>query len=95
MLAPLHTGRAKLTLKDGSSRTAAVSGGFILVSKGETKVVATTFEFSDEIDVERANRAKQKAEEALKNAKDDKSIELAKAKLLRAISRINVATGKV
>ena len=40
LLAPLATGRAKLTLPDGTSRSAAVSGGFVLVSKEETKVVA-------------------------------------------------------
>ena len=91
LIAPLATGRAKLTLTDGTSRTASASGGFILVSSNETKVVATTFEFADEIDVKRAELAKQKADEALKNAKEAKEIEIAKAKLIRAISRINVA----
>ena len=94
LIAPLATGRAKLTLTDGTSRTAAVSGGFIVVSKEETKVVATTFEFADEIDVNRAEAAKQKAEEALKNSKETKDIEIAKAKLMRAIARLNVASDK-
>jgi len=94
LIAPLATGRAKLTLTDGTSRTASASGGFILVSSDETKVVATTFEFADEIDVKRAELAKQKAEEALKNAKEAKDIEIAKAKLMRAISRINAASDK-
>lgn len=95
LFAPLATGRAKLTLMDGSSRTAAVSGGFIIVSKEETQVIATTFEFADEIDVRRANIAKQKAEEALKIAKEDQEIDIAKTKLLRAIARINVASGNM
>ena len=94
LIAPLATGRAKLTLTDGTERSAAVSGGFILVTKEETKVVATTFEFADEIDLERANAAKLKSEEALKAAKEEKDVEVAKAKLMRAISRIRVATGK-
>ena len=94
LIAPLSTGRAKLTLTDGTERSAAVSGGFILVTKEETKVVATTFEFADEIDLERANAAKLKSEEALKAAKEEKDVEVAKAKLMRAISRISVATGK-
>lgn len=92
LIAPLSTGRAKLTFTDGSSRTAAASGGFIIVSKEETKVVTTTFEFADEIDINRANLAKEKAEEALKNAKEERDIAIAKAKLLRAIARINVAS---
>ena len=95
LLAPLATGRAKITLPDGSSRSAAISGGFVLVSKEETKVVATTFEFADEIDINRANTAKQKSEEILKNAKEAKEIELAKAKLSRAIARINIASEKL
>ena len=95
LLAPLATGRAKLTLPDGTSRSAAVSGGFVLVSKEETKVVATTFEFADEIDVKRANAAKQKAEEAIKSAKESKEIEIAKAKLSRAIARISIASEKI
>ena len=94
LFAPLATGRAKIAFIDGSERSAAVSGGFILVSKEETKVVATTFEFADEIDLNRANAAKQKAEDALKAAKEEQEIEAAKAKLMRAISRISVATGK-
>ena len=94
LIAPLATGRAKLTLNDGTSRIAAVSGGFIVVSKEETKVVATTFEFADEIDVKRAETAKEKAEEALKNAKETNDIEIAKAKLMRAIARLNAASDK-
>lgn len=90
LLAPLATGRAKLTLTDGSEKRASVSGGFILVSGGEAKVVATTFEFADNIDLERARRARDKAEEKLKNAKSANEISLAKAKLARALTRIAV-----
>ena len=88
--ATLGTGRARLTAK-GSSRAAACSGGFISVKGGECNMIATTFEFADEIDVTRAKAAKEKAEEAIKRADSDRSLALARAKLLRAISRINVA----
>ena len=89
-LAPLGVGKAKLTLSDGTERTASSSGGFILVSEGEAKVVATTFEFSDTIDIERAKRAKEKAEKLLSSAKTETEIDIAKAKLARALSRISV-----
>ena len=94
LIAPLATGRAKLTFIDGTERSAATSGGFILVSREETKVVTTTFEFADEIDLKRAEAAKQSAEEALKNAKEAADIEVANAKLSRAMSRISVALGR-
>ena len=94
LLSPLAIGAAKLVLTDGTEREASVSGGFILVSEGEAKVVATTFEFADEIDLERAKRARERAEQALESATSEREIEIAKAKLLRAISRINVASSK-
>ena len=91
LVAALKTGRAKVVLPDGKERSAAASGGFILVSGGLVKVVATTFEFEDTIDVERARIAKEAAEEKIRNAKDAEEIELARLKLERALCRINVA----
>ena len=88
--AALGTGRARLTTKDGS-RYASASGGFLSVRGGEVKLVSTTFEFADEIDLSRAKRAKENAEEIIKASSDERMIKLAKAKLSRAINRINVA----
>jgi len=88
--ATLGIGRAKLTV-GGKSRNASCSGGFVSVKAGEVKLVSVTFEFSDEIDLERAKRAKANAEEALKSENDDKAMLVLKAKLARAINRINVA----
>ncbi len=89
--AALGTGRAKLTLLDGTERLAACSGGFITVSSGEVSVLATTFEFSDTIDLARAEEAKENAQAALSASKEHRDIELAKAKLSRALTRISVA----
>ena len=88
--ATVGTGRAKLTV-DGVSKDAASSGGFISVMGGEVKLVCTTFEFAEDIDIQRAKAAKTRAEEAIKSATDDKVLMLQKAKLARAISRISVA----
>lgn len=86
----LGIGRARIRI-EGKDRFASVSGGFVTVSRGEVKLVATTFEFSEDIDIERARAAKEKAKEILSSSKDNKTIELAQLKLQRAISRINVA----
>ena len=91
--ATLGIGRAKLTA-DGKSRDASAAGGFISVKNGEVRLVCTTFEFADKIDLARAEAAKEKAENAIKAASDDKALALAKAKLARALNRINVATLK-
>ena len=94
LVATLKTGRAKLTLPDGSERPASASGGFIIVKDGTARVVATTFEFGDTIDLERAKRAKEAAEQKLRNAKNEREFAIAKAKLERALSRISVAGGR-
>ena len=89
-IASLGTGRARIRA-NGKDRFAACSGGFVSVEKGEVMLVAVTFEFRENIDLARAKLAKENAEEKLRIAKDDKAILLAKAKLRRAVSRINVA----
>jgi F-type H+-transporting ATPase subunit epsilon len=88
--ATLGIGRAKLTA-GGVSRNASASGGFISVKNGEVRLVAVTFEFSDEIDIDRAKRAKENAEDALRSENDEKAMTVLKAKLARAINRISVA----
>jgi len=88
--ATLGIGRAKLTV-GGKSRDASSAGGFVSVKSGEVKLVCTTFEFADQIDIERARAAKARAEDAIKAVRDDKELTILKAKLARAINRISVA----
>ena len=85
----LGIGKARIKI-EGKDRFASVSGGFITVTKGDVKLLATTFEFAENIDVERARNAKAKAMEILSSSKDNKAIEIARLKLQRAISRIKV-----
>ena len=91
--ASLGTGRARIT-EGGTERLASASGGFISVTRGEVKLVTTTFEFADEIDLDRALRAKEHAERELAASQDAKCAALFKAKLARALSRISVAQSK-
>lgn len=92
--APLGIGLAKL-IADGKERIASASGGFISVEKGEVNLVATTFEFSDEIDLKRAEAAKENAEKVIHDsASDERTVRIARAKLARAINRINTANYK-
>lgn len=66
-------------------RRAACIGGFINVSKELVLISATTFEWAEDIEYDRAIKAKERAEVmiASENA-DTHSIELAKLKLSRA-----------
>ena len=88
--ASLGIGRARIDA-NGERRIASSAGGFLSVKQNEVMLVATTFEFADEIDLERAIQAKEKAEEAISRSSDDKAVMLAKAKLARAVNRINVS----
>jgi F-type H+-transporting ATPase subunit epsilon len=89
-LATVATGRTRIVI-DGEEKFASSQGGFLSVTKGDVKLVATTFEFAEKIDLERAKAARDRAEEALSRAKNARDIELAKARLSRALNRINVA----
>lgn len=86
----LGTGEARVVV-DGQTRRAAASGGMLAVTPGHVRVVATTFEWAEDIDVERAKRAKEDAEQRIQNAKDAHELQLAKARLSRAQVRLRVA----
>ena len=94
LLAALGTGRARIRTADGMDTFASVSGGFLSVSDGVVRIAATTFEMASELDLKRAEAAKEKAEQAIREAKSSTEIDLAKAKLARALTRISVKNMK-
>ena len=88
----LGMGEAAVVLPDGTRRTAACIGGILTVMEGKCSVFATTWEWKEDIDVERAEKAKARAQEAL-NAKDldDEAMKKLTARLNRALVRLSVA----
>ncbi len=87
----LGMGEARITV-NGEVRRAACIGGMVSVTGGRVTIVATTFEWSDDIDLERAKLAEERAREALKSEKLDRvEQQLAEAKLKRALVRQSVA----
>ena len=93
-VAPVGMGRATVVI-DGQKRYAACIGGMLSVVDGKVTLVPTTFEWADQIDVQRADRSYQKAREIL-SRKDasNTDIKLAEARLRRALVRKNVASSK-
>jgi F-type H+-transporting ATPase subunit epsilon len=88
---PLGMGQAVVE-SDGRRRTAACIGGMLSMVDGEATLVPTTFEWADQIDVDRARKSLKRAEGIL--ARKDASateIRLAEARLKRALIRTNVA----
>ena len=79
---------------EGTLKEAALSGGFIKVSGDEVIVVTNAIEWADEIDVARAERSKQNAEERMKRHESQKEFDRAEKKLKRALNRLLVAGKK-
>ena len=89
--APLGIGEARVTDAEGNTRIAACAGGMLGVSAGEARVMATTFEWAEDIDLERAKTAQAEAQKKLESLdRQDKDFAIMEAKLKRAIARINV-----
>ena len=93
-VAPLGMGRA-VVITGGQRRTAACIGGMVSVMNGEVTLVPTTFEWAEDIDEVRAEASYQKARKILENQTSQADMNLAKAKLNRAMVRKGVAKYRV
>src|SRR5213593_96437 len=69
----------------------AVAWGFVEVLPNQVRILAETAERAHEIDVERATRAKQRAEERISRGGEDIDYRRANVALERALIRIQVS----
>ena len=90
----LGMGEAHITREDGTKRRAACMGGMVSMIDGECRLLATTCEWAEDIDKERAERSKARAEAILAQKADAREMELAQARLKRALVRSSVAARK-
>jgi F-type H+-transporting ATPase subunit epsilon len=95
--APLITELAVGEIKyreGGNGQTLAVAWGFAEVLPDKVTILAETAERPNEIDVDRARKAKERAEERLTSGNTEVDVERALDALQRAEVRIDVASGK-
>ena len=93
-VAPLGMGRATVVV-DGVKRYAACIGGMVSVVNGNVTLVPTTFEWAEDIDLERAQASSRKAQQIIDSKpSDDVQLRLAQARLKRALVRSSVAGNK-
>ena len=79
-------------LKDGKRVSYAVNTGYAEVTGSKVTVLVETAERADQIDVDRARRAKEAAEQKLaKFTKEDPEYDRAKIALERAEARLKIA----
>jgi F-type H+-transporting ATPase subunit epsilon len=69
----------------------SVAWGFVEVQSNLVRILAETAERAHEIDIERANRAKERAEERISKGGDDVDYRRALVALERALVRIQVS----
>ena len=84
----------ELSYKQGATRTRlAIGGGYAEVLNNVMTVLADAAEFAEEIDIDRARRAKEQAEKKINSLNpEEREFALCEAALKRALVRLQVAS---
>lgn len=90
LVSPLAVGTIKIK-KNGEQLEAACAGGFVQVRQDKTTIITDSAEWPEEIDVERAKKAAERAEDRLKMKSSELDMIRAQAALERALNRLRVA----
>lgn len=93
LTAILTPGVMKIHQEDGT-REAALHDGFVEIRKDRVTVLAESCEWPDEIVVERAEEAKERAENRIKSGRKDVDMIRAELALKKALTRIDLAGKK-
>jgi len=88
MLSALETGRVTVRLADGTEQIFATSGGFLEVRDNKVLLLLETAERQQDIDVQRAEAARDRAKERLAHRTADLDVVRAEGALQRALNRL-------
>ena len=89
LLSALAIGDLRYTT-DGKNRHVFISGGFADVSNNTVTVLAEAAELAEDIDQNRAQAARERAEKRLAEKADNVDVIRAEASLRRAVTRLNI-----
>jgi F-type H+-transporting ATPase subunit epsilon len=87
----LQAGVVRITKANGETLDLATSGGFLMTNGKKVILLADAAERPEEIDVTRAQAARERAEKRLAERAADLDLERAKVALSRAINRLKIA----
>jgi len=90
LISVFEIGLVKVKENVNTTKYFATGGGTVEVLNNNVLVLADSLEAVDEIDVERARRAKERAMERLTHKTEDTDIERARVALARAVNRLNL-----
>jgi len=93
MVAPLTIGKVRIK-KDGQFKEAAISEGFVQVESEYTRIITDSAEWPEEIDVKRAEEAKERAERRLSADKSDIDRVRSEISLRKALNRLDIVNLK-
>jgi F-type H+-transporting ATPase subunit epsilon len=97
LVTPLKVAPITVKRQGQSDQVIAVNGGFMEVRKDKVVILAESAELPEQIDLDRAKSAKERAEKRLADAKakaDDINVKRAELSLMRALNRIDVSERK-
>ena len=81
LISRIRPGLVRIVLEDNSEESIFVAGGLLEVQPGHVTVLSDTAIRGSDLDEEKAEAARQAAQEALRNAKDQASMDVVKAEL--------------
>lgn len=90
---PLKIGKVRI-FKDDMERVASVVDGYITVIDNQATVVTEAAEWPGDIDIKRAEAAKERAEERLQKKESGTDLDRAEYALKRAKNRLDVSKYK-
>lgn len=93
LISNLKIGELRLKFQDGSEESYAISGGYLHVLEDKVTVLAEAAEKTTEINIERAELARQRAEEEISQlkTKDKTATTRAEKDLEKAINRVQIS----
>ncbi len=92
LLSAIGVGEVKLLTKESKETRYSTSGGFVEIKNNVAVMLAETIEDANEIDIKRAEAARDRANKRIKERKPGTDLLRAEAALNRALNRIRIGS---
>lgn len=83
--------KTRFQSENGEEKILFTSKGILKIHNNQVEILCESSEFKEEIDIDRAKKAKERAEKRLTKKSEDSDMKRAKAALLRAKMRLSIS----